>query len=332
MPRAMSGLIALRRALVVCWGGCLCLSLASVVHAQGTVGSSSREAREDAMRTIPYRQLDPDARRKVDAVLDNVTVFRRMPAQIMPCDPDFYLFMVQHPDVMVDLWKALGISNLSLVRTGPTTFHGRDTEGSTTDIQFLYSSPELHLIYAVGTYAGGVFTKPINGGCLILLRSGYAHNPAGGYFVTSRMDAFFRVDHSGVEFMAKTFHPILVKSADTNFMETAKFFSELARVAEARPELLHAWSERMVNISAEDRRGFVAAVDRAAQRADNTFAAAAEVATGPDMTRVPPAVPETVVDDTDPSYAAAVSAPSVNWEPVTEPRGASQKREGRFQR
>src|SRR5690606_8869440 len=61
MPRAMSGLIALRRALIVCWGGWLCLSLTSVVHAQGAVGSSSREAREDAIRTIPYRQLDPDA-------------------------------------------------------------------------------------------------------------------------------------------------------------------------------------------------------------------------------------------------------------------------------
>src|SRR5690606_39744487 len=133
--------------------------LASVVHAQGAAGSSSREAREDAMRTIPYRQLNPDARRKVDAVLDNVTVFRRMPVQIMSCDPDFYLFMVQHPDVMVDLWKALGISNLTLVRTGADTFHGRDTEGSMNAIQIHYSSPELHLIYAVGTYVGGVLTK-----------------------------------------------------------------------------------------------------------------------------------------------------------------------------
>lgn len=327
MPRAMSGLIALRRAFVVCWGGWLCLSLATVVHAQGVSGTSSREAREDAIRTIPYRQLDADARRKVDAVLDNVTVFRRMPVQIMSCDPDFYLFMIHHPDVMVDLWKALGISNLTLVRTGPNTFHGRDTEGSTTDIQFLYSSPELHLIYAVGTYVGGVFSKPIHGGCLILLRSGYAQNPSGGYYVTSRMDAFFRIEHSGLELMAKTFHPLLVKSADTNFLETAKFFSELARVAETRPELLHAWSERMLNISAEDRRGFVAAVDRAAMRADSAFAAAAEIATGPGKAIVPPPVPETVIDDTDPSYAT-----SVNWEPVTAPRGASQKREGRFQR
>lgn len=328
MPRAMFGRFALRRALIFCWGGWLCLALASVVHAQGAAGSSSREAREDAMRTIPYRQLNPDARRKVDAVLDNVTVFRRMPVQIMSCDPDFYLFMVQHPDVMVDLWKALGISNLTLVRTGPDTFHGRDTEGSMTDIQFLYSSPELHLIYAVGTYVGGVFTKPVQGGCLILLRSGYARNPAGGYHVTSRMDAFFRVDHSGLEFMARTFHPLLAKSADTNFMETAKFFGELARVAESRPELLHAWSERMVTISPEDRRGFVAAVDRAAQRADASYVSAAEIATGPAMAPVPHPVPETVLEAADAQTVAA----TVDWEPVTAPRGASQKREGRFQR
>lgn len=181
-----------------------------------------------------------------------------------------------------------------------------------TDIQFLYSSPELHVIYAVGTYVGGVFSKPIQGGCLVLLRSGYARNPSGGYVVTSRMDAFFRVDHTGVELMARTFHPLLVKSADANFVETAKFFNELARVAESRPELLHAWSERMVNISPEDRRGFVVAVNRAAQRAEAAFAGENEVVSQP-----------------RPSASVAASS---QWEGTTVPRGADQRREGRFQR
>lgn len=318
MPRAMSGLSALRCALAVVGGGLLCLAFAHAAHAEGVSGSSSRDAREDAIRTIPYSHLSPDARRKVDAVLENVAVFRRMPAQIMPCDPDLYLYMVQHPDVMVDLWKALGVSNLSLVRTGPKTFHGRDTEGSMTDIQFLYSSPELHLIYAVGTYVGGVFSKPVQGGCLVLLRSGYVRNPSGGYIVTSRMDAFFRVDHTGVELMAKTFHPLLVKSADANFVETARFFNQLARVAESRPEMLHAWSERMVNIRPEDRRGFVAAVDRAAQRADAAFAGQAEMASQSQRPSQP--------------HPPASVAASADWEGMTAPRGASQRREGRFQR
>lgn len=277
--------------------------LVPLANAEDPQGSSSREAREDALRQIPYRALDGDGRRKVDAVLENVTVFRRMPTQSIMCDPDLYLFMVRHPDVIVDLWRALGISNVSLLRTGPQTFHGRDTEGSMTDIQFLYSTSDTHVIYAVGTYAGGVFTKPVQGGCLLLLKSVYGRDAQGKVQVTSRLDAFFRVDHTGVELMAKTFQPLIGKSADTNFMEATRFFNQLARVAESRPEMLESWSHRLTNVAAEDRAEFSRVVVNSARRAQPQ---------------------DSFIDE--PRALAA------DWSQFTAPRGAASRREGRFQR
>ncbi len=293
------------RALCVLYSG-WCLAMAfngQAIRAEEPQGSSTREAREDALRAIPYRALNADGRRKVDAVLDNVTVFRRMPTQSIPCDPDLFLFMVRHPDVIVDLWRALGISNISLVRTGPDTFHGRDTEGSMTDIQFLYSSSDTHLIYAVGNYVGGVFTKPVQGGCLLVLKSGYTRDSQGKVQVTSRLDAFFRVDHAGVEFMAKTFQSLIGKTADSNFVDTARFFNQLSRVAETKPEMLESWSERLVNVSPHDRQAFASVVSVAAEKAGNP---------GNQLER-----PRSV---------------AVDWDQFTAPRGASNPREGRFQR
>ena len=41
--------------------------------------------------------MTQEAIQKVDAVLANVALFRRMPVRVIPCDPDLYLFLVRHP-------------------------------------------------------------------------------------------------------------------------------------------------------------------------------------------------------------------------------------------
>ena len=42
--------------------------------------TNSREGRENALRSIPFDQLDQDSRLKVDAVLANVSIYRRLPS------------------------------------------------------------------------------------------------------------------------------------------------------------------------------------------------------------------------------------------------------------
>ena len=61
--------------------------------------TTSKSARQDAVRSIPFEQLDPEGRNKVNSVLSNLTVFRRMPTRVIDCDPGLYLFLVEHPDV-----------------------------------------------------------------------------------------------------------------------------------------------------------------------------------------------------------------------------------------
>ena len=69
---------------------------------------SNRAARQSALRSIPFDKLDPQSRAKVTSVLSDVSFFRRMPVQVIQCDPDLYLFLVEHPDVEVwfipDTW------------------------------------------------------------------------------------------------------------------------------------------------------------------------------------------------------------------------------------
>ncbi len=252
-------------------------------------GSNDERHQRDAVRSIPYKELDKDGKAKVSAVLSNVSFFRRMPTQVIRCDPDLYLFMLRHLDVTVDIWKQLGISNISLSRTGPHTFRAVDSSGSRSDIQFLYSSPDTQLVYAVGSYAGPVFSRPIKGGCLLLLKTGYMREPDGYYYITTRLDTFFRIDHVGLELVTKTFESMVGASADHNYLESLSFLNQLSHAAESRSTKLQRIAAQ-VKAPPSERQQFINITQQVADKAEQLGQQKVANA-GPDVNagqRIPP--------------------------------------------
>ena len=69
----------------------------------------------------------------------------------------------------------------------------------------------------------------------MVLRASYTRETNGRYYTTNRLDMFVRLENIGVEFMAKTFQPLINKCADANFADTMGFISSLSRSAEANP-------------------------------------------------------------------------------------------------
>jgi hypothetical protein len=230
-------------------------------------GTSDERAQQDARRQIPYSKLSADARRKADAVLSSVTLYRRLPTQVIRCDPDLYHFMTTRPDVTVNIWQVLDLSNIRLSRTGETTFHADDGAGTQSDVQFLYATRDTLLVYAVGTYQGPLFISPLRGGALLLLKTGYIREPGGSYYVTARLDAFFRVDSFGADLVARTLQPLVNDNADKNFREAAMFLRNLSRAAEVDPGYMERLSRKLTNVSQSDRERFAELAQQAAQRA-----------------------------------------------------------------
>jgi len=193
-------------------------------------------ARANAIRSIPRDLLDREALAKVDAVLADTAMYRRLPIRVMPCDPDMYLFLVRHPDVVVNIWDVLKMSNLAMEQTGPKTFEIVDNAGTEGTVEFLYQSPDMHILFSEGRYYGPVFKKPITGRSIVVLKTGYVREPDGRYYITSRLDAFVQVDHEGLELLTKTIHPLVGKVADVNFVQTVAFVGSLSKTAEVDPD------------------------------------------------------------------------------------------------
>ena len=67
------------------------------VAAAPSQATSSRAARQDAIKAIPLNKLDAGAQAKVKSVISHTSIYRRLPVQVTDCDPDMYLFLVRHP-------------------------------------------------------------------------------------------------------------------------------------------------------------------------------------------------------------------------------------------
>jgi len=207
--------------------------------------STGRNARRDAERAIPLALLAPDDQARVRYVLENTSLYRRLPTERIDCDPHLFLFLLQNPDVVVKVWQAIGISRVSLERAAPNMFRGEDGQGTECLIKVLRQSPEMTLLYAEGGYNGKLLSKPVEARCVLLLRSTYHREKNGRYYVTCTFDTFVHLERGGLEIVAKALQPLIGRSADVNFAESLAFVSSLSRTAEINPAAMDRIAQRL---------------------------------------------------------------------------------------
>ena len=205
-------------------------------------------------------------------VLQNVSVFRRVPVHVIDCDPDLYLFLARHPEVVVNIWQLMGISKVTLNRNAPNCYRGSDGAGTTGDIQLCYSNHDTQVVYADGSYEGPMFSKPIRAQCVLVLH-GYMQETNGRYYVTNRLDAFIHIDHAGLELIAKTFQTLVTKTVDVNFRETVSFVGTVSRTAEVNSEGMQRLASRLTSIEPETRDEFARVSNDVSNKANQREAA-----------------------------------------------------------
>ncbi|MBX3411135.1 MAG: hypothetical protein KF708_00345 [Pirellulales bacterium] len=229
--------------------------------------STSRAAREDALASIPRHRLTAEQLRQVDTLIEKTSIFRRLPTQVIECDPEIYQYVMEHPEIVANIWQLLGIEKVVVRPVGPNVYQAEDGAGTKGVLHFLYRSPELHVIYAEGAYDGPMFTQNVTGGCLLILKTGYQREVDGKYYITSRVDTFIRLDNVGLEFLAKTFQPLVGRVVDYNFIATGSFVESLSRTAEMNPAGMQRLAAKLEHVDPAVRDEFVQITQDVAARA-----------------------------------------------------------------
>ena len=220
--------------------------------------STSEAARQDAIRSIPLEKLAAEDRAKVESVLSAVSIFRRMPVKVIDCDPDMYLFLVRHPDVVVNIWELMKLSRLQLRQIDENLFQIAEPAGTVAKFGFVYRSHDTHVLYGEGKYEGPLMTRPVKGRGVLVLKCGYVRQPNGRYYVTSRLDSFLTIEPMAAELLGKTVSPLMGKTADNNFAQTVGFVGSLSRTAEVNSRGVQRLAGQLTHVQPEVRSQFAA--------------------------------------------------------------------------
>ena len=226
-----------------------------------------QQAKQDAIQAIPFDQLAEEAHAKLWSVVSRPSLYRQMPPAVISADPDLYVFLVRHPEVIVNMWDLMGITKVTINRNADYIFDASDGAGTDSRVELVYGDPNLHVMYAEGTYEGPLLKNEIRGRCVLVLRSNYAKNQSSDTYVTSRLDVFLQIDNVGAELIARTLHPLVGNTADQNFIESVKFVGQVTKAAETRPQRLQQLTQRLTKINPPVRQQFSTLTTIASQRA-----------------------------------------------------------------
>ena len=140
------------------------------------------------------------------------------------------------------------------------------------------------------------------------------------------MDVFLKVDNFGADLLTRTIGPFVGKTADYNFVETAKFISQISHVCRTNPDAAQALAERLDRIDDSTRREFSTLVVQLASHPVQPPMAALATPQLTSQSVAPPALqvaPESIAQSISPSGSlpspAARHAPAPAAAPASSP-------------
>ena len=229
----------------------------------GDGGSSGRDARKSASKAMPLNGMAEADRRAVEKILRNPTLYRRLPVESFTCDRALLDFSLAHPEIVVDIWRVLGISKVALDPTKPGQWQMSDGWGTEGTLRLLHHERTAEggtmVLLGQGGYTGSLSPQPLSGSCLLLVRYRPTGAAADG---TARhamqVDAFLDADGVGLEIVTRTLQPMIVHSSASNLHEICQFMASLSAAAAENPEGVSRLSGRLTKIDSADRQTFAA--------------------------------------------------------------------------
>lgn len=225
----------------------------------GDGGSSGREARKSAGKAVPLDRMAEDDRRSAEKILRNPTLYRRLPVESFTCDRALLDFSLAHPEIVVDIWRVLGISKVALDPTAPGQWRMSDGWGTEGTLRLLHHERAAEggtmVLLGQGGYSGSLSPQPLSGSCLLLVRYRPTGTAADG---TARhamqVDAFLDADGVGLEIVTRTLQPLIVRSSASNLHEICQFMASLSNAAAENPEGVARLAGRLSKVDPADRQ------------------------------------------------------------------------------
>jgi len=230
--------------------------------ALGDVAAGGRTACSRAIDELPLGQLAAQDRQTVEHFRRSTTIHRRLPAETIRCQRSLLEFILAKPEALVDIWRVLGISRVSLDPAGAGRWQLADGYGTTGTVRLLHhgrtGTGGLLVLHGEGGYCGPLAPKNLTGSCLVVIRHEATATDDGRPAQRIELEAFLDVDGIGLEIVTRTLQPLITRSAASNVHEICLFVSQFAAAADRNPRGVARLADRMPRTGPADRRLLVA--------------------------------------------------------------------------
>ena len=231
-------------------------------------GSSSKSLRKQTVNSIPLQALNAQARERIVDILKKPSIYRQLPVTSINADPDYFRFLIRYPEVVVNIWQLMGITKMTTERTGPFTVTTDDGAGTTSQLELVYGTDNLHVFYGEGSYEGQIIKRKLTGKCVLVLRTESKFDEVGKPVATSQLDVFLKIENATAGLIAKTIQPVVGSTADHNFVESLKFVQRLNETTSKNGPGVQRMGEKL-KIEPTVREGFNEVIELVFQRAIN---------------------------------------------------------------
>jgi len=242
-----------------------------------TTGSSSRKLRQEVVKQIPWAQLNVETKAKIADVVDKPNMYRSLPRMAIQIDPDYLHFLIRHPEVVVNIWELMGITDMKAKRIAPYRLQTDDGAGTTSEMELVYGSNDTHIYYGEGQYEGPVLRKKLTARCVVVVRTsprnqglGLAGQTAGvvnkDRQMVCQLDVFLKIPNAAAGLIVRTIQPIVGPTADHNFSESMKFLQRLNETTEENGYGVQEMGKRL-SVSRPVQEKFISVAGDVHQRA-----------------------------------------------------------------
>ncbi len=228
------------------------------------IGSPAHRA--EILQALPMDRLTPAARAQILGIAENPTLFRQLPREEIVCDQDMFLFLTRNPDVLVGLWDLMDITQVQSRRIGPYQLEASDGVGTLCKVDLVYGDTNQHIFVVEGSYEGKMVPSTIRGKGVFVLHSEYTVNEDGETTVSGTLDCFVQLESLGVDLIARTLSPIIGRSADSNFTQTAHFIAQVSQSSSHNPSAMLDIADRLPQVEPPVRKAFADTIVTVARR------------------------------------------------------------------
>jgi hypothetical protein len=171
-------------------------------------------------------------------VVQSPTVSAQGPWQAFPGDAAIYLWLLDHPDLAVHMWRQLGAKCLTITRRPDGCFSWSDGQGSEVHWSALVQTPECRVWFAQGTARPTSFLPSVPLRAVVVLHHYQDASESGKLLIHQQADLYFQTDSKTAALVARLLGPSAPRIAEQCITQLEVFFSALAWYLNSHPNQL----------------------------------------------------------------------------------------------